>query len=86
LTYRGTFLSTWLMMPVPLASAGGTGYGSVRCIDDLILIRYRGLSAVRTAVSPGRWRASGAKGCVLSGLVSSGASKADDSTPSTTPG
>ena len=32
---------------------------------DLILIRYRGLSAVRTGVFPGRWRASGAKGCVL---------------------
>jgi hypothetical protein len=29
------------------------------------LISYRGLSAVRTGVSPGRWRPSGAKGCVL---------------------
>jgi hypothetical protein len=37
------------------------------------LIRYRGLSAVRTGVSPDHWRASGAKGCVLSDLVPSGA-------------
>jgi hypothetical protein len=29
------------------------------------LIRYRGLSAVRTGDFPGRCRASGAKGCVL---------------------
>jgi hypothetical protein len=33
--------------------------------EERILIRYRGLSAVRTAVSAGRCRASGAKGCVL---------------------
>jgi hypothetical protein len=32
---------------------------------ERILIRYRGLSAVRTGVSPGRRRASGTKGCVL---------------------
>ena len=42
---------------------------------ERILIRYRGLSAVRTAVFPGRWRASGAKGCVLSDLVPSGAGR-----------
>ena len=35
----------------------------------------RGLSAVRTALFPGRWRASGAKGCVLSDLVPSRARK-----------
>jgi hypothetical protein len=34
---------------------------------------YRGLSAVRTGVFPGHRRASGAKGCVLSNLVPSGA-------------
>jgi hypothetical protein len=32
---------------------------------ERILIRYRGLSTVRTAVSPGRLRASGVKGCVF---------------------
>src|SRR5215216_1881264 len=37
---------------------GGPGHGG--------LISYRGLSAMRTAVFPGRWRASRAKGCVLS--------------------
>ena len=53
---------------------------------ERILTRYRGLSAVRTSVFPGHHRASGAKGCVLSGLVPSGASEADDSPPSATPG
>jgi hypothetical protein len=38
---------------------------------NLILIRYRGLSAVRTALFPGRRRASGAKGCVLTELAPS---------------
>jgi hypothetical protein len=33
--------------------------------SERILIRYRGLSAVRTGVCPGRWRPSEAKGCVL---------------------
>src|SRR5215218_3676730 len=43
------------------------------------LIRDRGLSAVRTGVSPGRARASGAKGCILSDLVPSGTGKPGDS-------
>jgi hypothetical protein len=48
------------------------GDGGEGTYPDLILIRYRGLSAVPTGVSPGRVRASGAKGCVLSDVVQAG--------------
>jgi hypothetical protein len=38
---------------------------SIQNLEELILIGNRGLSAVRTSDSPGRWRASGVKLCVL---------------------
>jgi len=62
--------------------------GLTRVLQDLtnlgstrVLIRYRGLSAMRNGVFPSHAGASVAKGCVLSDLVPSGAGKPGYATP-----